>query len=54
LARLLDPDEVTEKDFWRIVGEVRGLLAGGVGLERALEQATIAVTAEPTMWQAEF
>ena len=28
LARLLDPDEVTERDFWQIVGEARCCLEG--------------------------
>jgi hypothetical protein len=54
LARLLDPDEVTERDFWRIVGAVRDLLANGIGLKWAIERASVAVTAELVEWQAEL
>ena len=33
LARLLDPDEVTERDFWQIVGEARSCVEGGMDLD---------------------
>lgn len=54
LARLLDPDEVTERDFWRIVQETQGCCAGGMALDEALQESMSAVTTEPTEWQAEF
>ena len=54
LARLLDPDEVTERDFWRIVGEARCCLEGGMDLDQALQESMAAVTTEPTEWQVEL
>jgi hypothetical protein len=54
LGKLLDPDEVTERDFWRIVGEARRCLEGEVSLDEALQESMAAVTAERGEWQAEF
>jgi hypothetical protein len=54
LARLLDPDEVTERDFWQIVGEARCCLEGGMDLDRALQESMAAVTTERGQWQVEF
>ena len=54
LARLLDPDEITEADFWRIVHETVSGQAGGMALEEALEESIAAATTEPAEWQAEF
>ena len=54
LGRLLDPDEVPERDFWRIVGATLGCLDGGNGLYQALQESLAAVTADPCEWQAEY
>lgn len=54
LARLLDPDEITEKDFWRIVGESRIELRAGANLEKSLAGSTAVVTAETGGWQMGF
>lgn len=54
LAKLLDPDEVTERDFWRIVGEALCCLERGMDLDRALQESMAAVTMERDQWQAEF
>ena len=54
LAKLLDPDEITETDFWRIVGETRSCREDGMALNEALQESIAAVTAEQHEWQAEF
>jgi hypothetical protein len=51
LARLLDPDEVTERDFWQIVGEARSCMEGGRNQRLhliALRAAAYASRAAPT------
>ena len=54
LAKLLDPDEVTERDFWQIIGEARSCLEGGMDLDQALQESMAAVTTALGEWQAEF
>jgi len=54
LARLLDPDEITERDFWRIVHESAACREGGMCLDEALQESMAAVASEPTEWQREF
>jgi hypothetical protein len=54
LARLLDTDEVTEADFWRIVHEIQSCREGGMPLEEALQESIATVTTESSEWQAEL
>jgi hypothetical protein len=54
LARLLDPDEVTERDFWQIAGKARWYLDRGMDLDQALQEAMAFVTTESGVWQTEF
>jgi hypothetical protein len=54
LARLLDPEEIAERDFWRTVQETMRYRERGMALEKALQESIGAVTAEPFEWQTEF
>jgi|GEM_PF-4363370 hypothetical protein len=47
-------EEVTKRDFWQIVGEVRRYVPAGDDLECGLVWADTAITAEGIEWQVEF
>jgi hypothetical protein len=54
LARLLDPDEVTQRDFLQVVGVVLSQVQEGMTLEVALSAVVPLVTSELGDWQVEF
>ncbi len=54
LARLLDSDEVTEGDFWRIVSETIRELGKRSDLTRALQESMAVMTAASGEWQVEL
>jgi hypothetical protein len=54
LAGLLDPDEVTERDFWLVVHETQERIGGGLPLGWALQDSLAVVVSDPSEWQAEF
>jgi len=54
LARLLDPDEVTERDFWQFVEKTRRYFERNTDLGQSLQKSLVTVTEERHEWQAEF